>query len=67
MGPVPVVGDDETFKNGFTIRAEKCPNRRGVEKVLASFVSGPGVLSWEQFLTQLDTNEIRGGVVCWRL
>ncbi len=26
--------DDETFKNGFTIRAEKCPNRRGVESGL---------------------------------
>ena len=23
-------GEDETFPNGFTIRAEKCPNRRGV-------------------------------------
>jgi NADH-quinone oxidoreductase subunit G len=60
MGPVPVAGDDETFKNGFTIRAEKCPNRRGVEKVLASFANGAGVLSWDQFLAQLDTNEIRG-------
>ena len=31
LGPVPVVGEDERFKNGFTISAEKCPNRRGVE------------------------------------
>lgn len=35
LGPVPVVGEDEKFKNGFTIRAEKCPNKRGVEKVIA--------------------------------
>ena len=33
LGPVPVEGEDETFKSGFTIRAEKCPNRRGVEEV----------------------------------
>jgi len=36
-GPVPRTGKDETFKNGFTIRAEKCPNRRGVEKVVEHF------------------------------
>jgi len=43
LGPVPIDGDDETFpknRNGapakFTIRAEKCPNRRGVEMVLAA-------------------------------
>jgi NADH-quinone oxidoreductase subunit G len=61
LGPVPVEGNDETFKNGFTIRAEKCPNRRGVEKVLASFNKATGVLSWEQFLTKLaDDNSIQG-------
>ena len=38
LGPVPVVGQDETFKNGFTIRAEKCPNRRGVEEVVKHFM-----------------------------
>jgi NADH-quinone oxidoreductase subunit G len=40
LGHVPVVGDDETFPGGFTIRAEKCPNRKGVEEVLAAFGSG---------------------------
>ncbi len=34
LGHVPIVGQDETFKNGFTIRAEKCPNRRGVEEIV---------------------------------
>ncbi len=38
LGPVPEVGEDETFKNGFTIRAEKCPNRRGVEEVVSHFM-----------------------------
>ena len=47
LGPVPVVGVDDTYpKNArgdpvqpvkFTIRAEKCPNRRGVEEVLRHF------------------------------
>lgn len=33
-GLAPVVGQDETFRKGFTIKAEKCPNRRGVERVI---------------------------------
>jgi NADH-quinone oxidoreductase subunit G len=47
LGWVPVAGTDENFpqdRNGhplgvikFTIRAEKCPNRRGVEEVLKHF------------------------------
>jgi NADH-quinone oxidoreductase subunit G len=38
VGPVPVVGEDERFKSGFTIHAEKCPNRRGVEEIAAQFM-----------------------------
>jgi NADH-quinone oxidoreductase subunit G len=38
LGPVPVEGADETFKNGFTIHAEKCPNKRGVEEVVTHFM-----------------------------
>jgi NADH-quinone oxidoreductase subunit G len=47
LGPVPVVGADDTYPKDrrdqpaqpvkFTIRAEKCPNRRGVEAVLSRF------------------------------
>jgi NADH-quinone oxidoreductase subunit G len=47
LGPVPVVGQDDTYpkdRHGnatqpvkFTIRAEKCPNRRGVEEVLRHY------------------------------
>jgi NADH-quinone oxidoreductase subunit G len=47
LGPVPVIGEDDTYpkdRHGkavqpvkFTIRAEKCPNRRGVEAVLQHF------------------------------
>src|SRR5262249_43776134 len=47
LGPVPVVGEDDTYPKDrrgrpaqpvkFTIRAEKCPNRKGVEAVLSRF------------------------------
>jgi NADH-quinone oxidoreductase subunit G len=47
LGPIPIVGEDDTYPKDrrgqpiqpvkFTIRAEKCPNRRGVEAVLNRF------------------------------
>jgi NADH-quinone oxidoreductase subunit G len=49
LGPVPTVGEDDVYPKGpkgeppapgnakFTIRAEKCPNRLGVEAVLKHF------------------------------
>jgi len=47
LGPVPVVGEDDTYPKDrrgnpveptkFVIRAEKCPNRRGVEAVINHF------------------------------
>lgn len=47
LGPVPIVGEDDTYPKDrrgrpiqpvkFTIRAEKCPNRRGVEEVLRHY------------------------------
>jgi NADH-quinone oxidoreductase subunit G len=47
LGPVPIVGEDDTYPKDrrgrpvqpvkFTIRAEKCPNRNGVEEVLKHF------------------------------
>lgn len=55
MGPVPVVGDDARFPVGanngqtkFTILKEKCPNRRGVERVLNA--AGGAILSFEDFV-----------------
>jgi NADH-quinone oxidoreductase subunit G len=48
MGPIPVEGTDEKFKNGFVIHAEKCPNRRGVEAVAAHYAGK--VIGWEEFL-----------------
>ena len=52
LGPIPEEGDDETYPGGFTIRAEKCPNRRGVEEVIAG-IAGK-VVGWEAFLESLS-------------
>lgn len=54
MGPVAAEGEDETFPKDdgqavkFTIRAEKCPNRRGIEMILSGM--GGNVASFEQFV-----------------
>jgi NADH-quinone oxidoreductase subunit G len=50
MGPVRMVGEDDKYPKDvkgrsvepvkFTIRAEKCPNKRGVEAVLRHFAGG---------------------------
>ena len=34
LGPVPTSGQDKTFPGGYTIRAEKAPNARGVQRIL---------------------------------
>ena len=54
LGPVPTEGTDEKFKNGFVIHAEKCPNRRGVEKVISSL--GGGLLNWGDFLAKAESD-----------
>ncbi len=59
LGPVPVVGEDERFPNGFTVSAEKCPNRRGVEEIIARFESGR-ITTFDQFLSELPGGRIGG-------
>lgn len=58
LGPVPTVDEDERFPGGFTIRAEKCPNRRGVEQIIAHFAEPMATFS--EFLPQLDSGEVQG-------
>ena len=53
LGPVPVEGTDEKFKSGFVIHSEKCPNRRGVEKMVASL--GGALLNWGDFLGRAES------------
>jgi NADH-quinone oxidoreductase subunit G len=52
VGHVPVVGADEAFPGGFTIRAEKCPNRKGVEAVVALY--DPASRSWGDLLAHVE-------------
>jgi NADH-quinone oxidoreductase subunit G len=58
LGPVPEAGQDETFKSGFTIRSEKCPNRKGIELIL-SHMAGQ-VLTLDELLGQLASESVQG-------
>jgi len=68
MGPVPVVGEDDHYPKDrkgqvaggapkFTIRAEKAPNRRGVEIILNHFHGS--VLPFESFLESLGKKQVK--------
>lgn len=51
VGPVPVDGQDRQFPGGYTVRAEKCPNRRGVRRALELLVADTGrVVAYDQFI-----------------
>jgi NADH-quinone oxidoreductase subunit G len=74
---VPVRGEDQTFtpdpregRTGdtsfvvcrpFTIHAEKCPNRRGVEEVLRHFQGE--VIGYDQFLRRAAAGDFRAAYV----
>ena len=58
LGPVPAAAEDEHFPGGFTIAAEKCPNRRGVEEVIAHF--NGAATSLDQLLQQVQQGAVRG-------
>jgi NADH-quinone oxidoreductase subunit G len=58
LGPVPTVGADQHFPGGFTICAEKCPNRRGIEAVLAHFAHE--VIPFDKLLGRLGDSGIQG-------
>ena len=58
LGPVPVVGQDERFRSGFTIAAEKCPNRRGVEEIVVRHMGR--LLTFDGLLEELAAAEIGG-------
>jgi len=54
-GPIQKFGEDESFPGGFTIRSEKCPNRRGVESVIVG-LDGE-TTSWNDLLEQAGQGE----------
>jgi NADH-quinone oxidoreductase subunit G len=67
LGPVPLEGEDDTYPKDrqgrplepvcFTIRAEKCPNRRGVEAVLRHFQGE--LISFESILQSASDGRFR--------
>jgi NADH-quinone oxidoreductase subunit G len=58
LGPVPIVGEDESFPGKFTIHAEKCPNRKGVEEILAHFCEGQ-INTFDELLEELPDGKIK--------
>lgn len=61
LGHVPVVGADEKFPRGFVIKAEKCPNRAGVERILKH--AGGTLLSFDEFVTKAAAGEFAAAYV----
>jgi NADH-quinone oxidoreductase subunit G len=61
LGKVPVAGADQTFKSGFTIRAERCPNRLGVSQVLLHFQ--PELLDWPRFVDRASLGALDAAYV----
>jgi NADH-quinone oxidoreductase subunit G len=61
MGPIPTTGDDETFPNGFTIRGEKFPNRRGIERIVAHFMDR--VYTFDDLLADIDAGSVQAAWV----
>ena len=61
VGPVPVQGEDKTFPGGYTVRAEKAPNARGVRRALALLTEN--VLAYEELTGALDDDTIKGVVL----
>lgn len=73
LGPVPTVGEDDRYpknhkgeapaadKTKFTIRAEKCPNRRGVELVLKHFQGE--LITFDKALERIERGDFSGAYV----
>lgn len=69
LGPAPIVGQDDVYPKDrkgkappaeqatFTIRAEKCPNRHGVEEVLRHFQGE--VIAFDELLRSAETGQLQ--------
>jgi NADH-quinone oxidoreductase subunit G len=62
LGPVPTAGEDEHFPGKFTIHAEKCPNRKGVEEILSLFCAGQ-IKTFDELLTEMPDGNIKAAWV----
>jgi NADH-quinone oxidoreductase subunit G len=63
VGPVPFHGEDKTFPGGFTIRAEKAPNARGVRRVLEALSGGRPVANTQGFESALTAGKFGAAIV----
>ncbi len=61
LGYVPVEGEDQSFPKGFVIKAEKCPNRRGVEEIIRHF--GGKTMTFEEFVTAVGDGMFKAAYV----
>ncbi|MDB5325142.1 MAG: nuoG, partial [Phycisphaerales bacterium] len=67
LGPVPKAAEDEVYKHyitkkeTFRVQAEKVPNRRGVERVIAQ-IAGP-TMPWEEFAAAKAPAALKAGWV----
>jgi len=57
IGPVPIDGEDKTFKSGFTVRSEKAPNARGVRRALGDVLEYE---AWKSKVGDADTVVVTG-------
>lgn len=57
IGPTPSSGEDKTFKSGFTVRAEKAPNARGVRRALGDVLKYE---TWQSQSGNADTVVVTG-------
>ncbi len=62
VGPIPIEGQDKAFPGGYTVRAEKCPNSRGVRRVLES-LGGGQVLAYDAFLKAIGDKATKTAAV----
>ena len=60
-GYVPIDGEDRAFPKGFVIKAEKCPNRRGVERILQHF--GGTTLGFGDFVAAAGAGKFKAAYV----
>lgn len=71
VGPVPVRGEDKVFPPGaaddapdrFVMRAEKCPNARGVRRALEAVVGKGNVLDWDDAVAKLKDNSVGAAIL----
>ena len=66
LGPVPIHGSDKAFPGGYTVHAEKCPNKRGVQRVIDAVAAANGRTSkanFDEFTRALHGGQINAAII----